>query len=1040
MRKRNSNFGVILMLSVLLLWTISSWGTPLSGNYDIGGGNNNYISILAAVDSLKANGMSGPVTFNVYNGTYFGCAALNDSIAGIGGGNTLTFQAAPGQNPVLESLPLDYYCFNINLVDNIVIRGFSIDGYWYGVFVTGTYSDSCMNIVVENNTFPHNINYNANGGVYLCYSGGAIVRNNVCVGSSFGVAIDYSSDALVYNNMFEDQHSYGICVSFLSECGFYYNSVTCSTYCAYFDRCDTTVMVKNNIFNHTGTSGCALLTNIGAGGVFTSDYNDIYSRYNLIASIYGAACPYLYEWQTYSGQDAHSVSANPRFISGTNLHIDPAVLSWVSDTATPIAGISTDIDGDTRSALTPDIGCDEYTLIAPMPMSGVYDIGGGDFDFYTIKGAIDTLRMRGMGGPVTFDVYTGTYASTVYIDKWIPGLGSANPLVVQAAVGESPNIYWWEWNEIQAFDIYCADYVTIKGIAVDVLGTNIYVHGNPVDYCEHVTIENCYIPGGALPFVANGILVAYTNDFNILGNQIWNVPRGLTIQYAEDGIVANNRFSSNNYFSLYGLNASYCSNIEFLYNSFLMGGNYCAAIQPDDSTVALKNNIFYEITPTAYALQLYGPPVISDYNCFYSPINYNLVYTGQSYGFLEWQATGQDLHSVLGDPEYTADMHINPYVISPVSNAGTPIASVTNDIDNDIRSLATPDIGADEYFFIGQYGVILTPEDTTGTDTTGNTIYYPFYVKNTGTMDDSYTLSVIGTEWTAAVYNAPGGGTITAVSLLVGDSVCVYLGHSVPDGIPEQFQDDGLLIATSQANANAADTSTFMTHAIIWPPVQGEIELDTDIIIPAGGGAFTFQYTLTNYDQNNPYMIRVWKSVEFPNGQIANLWGVTFTIGAGDIRTRHVTQLVPGAALPGNYTYHMMIIHTPTWEIWDDDIITFYKEPGDGSNSIYTTWDWYGWDTPDMTVVIPSVYDMKPASPNPFNAETILQIDLPEAGKALLEIYDVTGRKAAVIANGYFSPGSYDFKFSAADLPSGVYFARLQAGKYVKTQKLVLLK
>src|SRR5207237_479387 len=70
----------------------------------------------------------------------------------------------------------------------------------------------------------------------------------------------------------------------------------------------------------------------------------------------------LANWQAATGQDANSLAVNPSFISTTDLHITgPA--SPVNNAGTPVTGFTTDFDGDTRDATTPDIGADEVTTM-----------------------------------------------------------------------------------------------------------------------------------------------------------------------------------------------------------------------------------------------------------------------------------------------------------------------------------------------------------------------------------------------------------------------------------------------------------------------------------------------------------------------------------------------------------------------------------------------------------------------------------------------------------------------------------------------------
>ena len=89
---------------------------------------------------------------------------------------------------------------------------------------------------------------------------------------------------------------------------------------------------------------------------------------------------------------------------------------------------------------------------------------------------------------------------------------------------------------------------------------------------------------------------------------------------------------------------------------------------------------------------------------------------------------------------------------------------------------------------------------------------------------------------------------------------------------------------------------------------------------------------------------------------------------------------------------------------------------------------------------IPSSFSLLQNYPNPFNPATVISFELPVTSNVSLKIYDLLGREVADLVNEIRSAGSYKAQWNAANMPSGVYFYRLQAGEYVETKKLVLMK
>jgi hypothetical protein len=80
------------------------------------------------------------------------------------------------------------------------------------------------------------------------------------------------------------------------------------------------------------------------------------------------------------------------------------------------------------------------------------------------------------------------------------------------------------------------------------------------------------------------------------------------------------------------------------------------------------------------------------------------------------------------------------------------------------------------------------------------------------------------------------------------------------------------------------------------------------------------------------------------------------------------------------------------------------------------------------------------AYPNPFNPSTTIKYGIKELTEVQIVVYDILGREITTLVNDEKPVGSYEILFDASNLPSGIYFYRLQAGDYIETKKMVLMK
>ena len=89
---------------------------------------------------------------------------------------------------------------------------------------------------------------------------------------------------------------------------------------------------------------------------------------------------------------------------------------------------------------------------------------------------------------------------------------------------------------------------------------------------------------------------------------------------------------------------------------------------------------------------------------------------------------------------------------------------------------------------------------------------------------------------------------------------------------------------------------------------------------------------------------------------------------------------------------------------------------------------------------VPVDYMLAQNYPNPFNPTTTIEYSIPQSGNVKLQVYNSIGEEVATLVNNYKEAGTYQVDFNSKNLTSGIYFYKLEAGKFIQTKKMILLK
>ena len=153
-------------------------------------------------------------------------------------------------------------------------------------------------------------------------------------------------------------------------------------------------------------------------------------------------------------------------------------------------------------------------------------------------------------------------------------------------------------------------------------------------------------------------------------------------------------------------------------------------------------------------------------------------------------------------------------------------------------------------------------------------------------------------------------------------------------------------------------------------------------------------------------------SINGPNG--TSFEKIGFTEGYGNSSSPKEYSYIDKSINSGKYSYRLKQIDT------------------DGSFSYSKVIE------TDLTA--PNKYELSQNYPNPFNPSTTINFNLPEAGKVKLSLYNLLGEELKTIVNESKEAGIHTINFNAEELQSGMYIYKIEAGSFIQTRKMMLLK
>lgn len=447
----------------------------------------------------------GPVATGTDNIGYQGIYLTNGSTLTINN-NTITNVTYGSGYPYGINMAAGLTSATVNLNTINAIRYTGTGGYG-GIGIDVASGTPSANITIQNNMIS-----DLTGDGWSGFTAGAYAGIRVAASTSVGVIrIQNNSIALTHSNTIAG-----------------YNTAV-RTAAIYFGATASNVDLRNNLlysnvqYTNTGAATYAIYSAASATAFTNINYNNYYVEgtqgvLGYIAAANQANIPAI---QTAFGQNANSQNIQPFFVANNDLHLTPGLNAVIDNLGSPIAGITIDIDGQTRNVTTPDIGADEFT--APTCTSA---IGG------TLATSSYSLCNAQVASLTSNSVSTG--ATTIY--QWMVSTTPGGPYS-NVTGGTGANFYSYTTGTLSPSTLYYVLQVTCGAASVTAVSNEATVAINPYPTAYATTLAP----------VCAGQSVAFTSTTDIGTGFTWTGPASFTANTQNPTLASAPANGSGNY-------------------------------------------------------------------------------------------------------------------------------------------------------------------------------------------------------------------------------------------------------------------------------------------------------------------------------------------------------------------------------------------------------------------------------------------------------------------------------------------------------------